>query len=202
MRLLARALANVIVVAGVAVLPLVSAYALNYGSGTYGSCQFNTCSLTISSNGTVNVNVTPTSGGACTIQSDTVGVTTDDSSGFNLTLQSSGVGSSLKYGTNLIAPTTGTQSSPIALTANRWGYRVDGVGGFGSGPTTAQSNISIPSTTFAAVPTTLGSADTLANTSAPANPTVNTTVWYGVCADTTVKSGTYTLVVNYTAVTN
>ncbi|HSX15960.1 MAG TPA: hypothetical protein VLF40_04170 [Candidatus Saccharimonadales bacterium] len=183
-------------------LPGISVQAIQYGSGTYGACGFGSCSLTIGSSGTVALNVTPTANGSCTIQKDSVSVFTSNSSGFTLTLADTSTNTALLNGAASISATTGTQASPSALAVNRWGYRVDGVGGFGTGPTSAQSNVSLGSTTFAGVPASNATASTLASTSSAANPAVITSVWYGVCANTSVTSGTYTSQVTYTAVTN
>ena len=176
--------------------------AINYDKGTYGACQYNTCSITISSSGTVSLDVTPTPSGACTTQSDDVSVFTDNSSGFTLSLGNSGTNTSLTNGSSNITSSTASQSSPAALTANTWGYRVDGVGGFGAGPTTAQTNISLNSTKFAGVPASNDLPDTLANTSVAADPAVDTTAWYSVCVNTSTVSGLYTSQVTYTAITN
>ena len=186
----------------VLIIPTLPAMAVNYNVGPYGACQYNACSITISSNGTVSLDVTPTSSGSCTIQNDTVSVFTENPSGYILSLNNSTTDTTLRNGSGTINSTTGSQSSPIALTVNRWGYRVDGVGGFGSGPTTSQSNVSLNSTLFAIVPASNVTADTIASTSVPANPTVDTQVWYGVCANIGVSSGSYTTQVTYTAVTN
>jgi hypothetical protein len=174
-----------------------------YGSGTYGSCQYgNACSISLTSNGSISLDVTPASGGKCTIQSDTASVLTDDSNGYTLTLADNGTDTSLSDGSATIPATTATFGSPAALSGNEWGYRVDGLGSFGSGPTTAQSSISPPSTVFAGIKASNQTADTIATTSSAANPAVNTTVWFGACADTSVSSGAYTTQVTYTAVAN
>jgi hypothetical protein len=176
-----------------------------YGSGNYGSCQYGGCSITLSSNSTVNVNVSPVSGGSCTIQSDSVGVLTDNTNGYTLTVTTSGTNTNLVNGGNTISPNGGTFASPSALTVSSWGYRVDGLGSFGSGPTTAQSNVSpgsISGLTFAAMAASNQTPVQLATTSVPADPTVTTTVWYGVCAGTTQAAGTYSTQVTYTGVTN
>jgi len=183
-------------------LPGMSVQAIQYGSGTYGACGFGSCSLTIGSSGTVALDVTPTASGSCTIQKDSVSVLTSNSSGFTLTLADSSTNTALLNGAASISATTATQASPSALAANHWGYRVDGIGGFGAGPTSAQSNATPSSATFAGVPASNGTASTLASTSSAANPAVITSVWYGVCANTSVTSGTYTSQVTYTAVTN
>jgi hypothetical protein len=174
-----------------------------YGSGTYGSCEYGVaCSISLSSNGSVNISVTPTSSGSCTIQSDSATVFTDDTNGYTLTLADSGTNTALVNGSGTINATTGTTTSPTTLTGNSWGYRVDGLGGFGSGPTTSQSNASRGSTLFAGIEASDQLADTIATTSGAADPAVTTTVWYGACADTTVSSGAYTTQVIYTAVAN
>jgi hypothetical protein len=176
--------------------------AINYGSGTYGTCQYSSCSISISSSSTVSANITPTVSGACTINNDVVSVLTDDSNGYTLTIINSNISTNLVNGGSSISSTSGTQAIPQALTTNNWGYRVDGVGGFGAGPTTSQTNISPPAILFAVVPSSSSSANTIATKSVAANPAVNTNVWYGVCANTTVPSGTYTTQITYTAVTN
>lgn len=183
---------------------LVAAYTSGaYGSGTYGSCQYSAaCSITISSSGSLALNVTPTLSGACTIQSDTVSVLTDDANGYTLTLNDSSTNTSLVYGGASINATSGSFASPAVLAANAWGYRVDSLGSFGAGPTTSQTNVAPTSGTFAALESSTATPDTLANTSAVADPAQNTTVWYGVCANTTVASGAYTSQVIYTAVAN
>ena len=156
--------------------------------------------VTISSSGTVNVNVTPTASGAQTIAADTVSVSTNDTAGYTLQLNETGASSSLVSGGNTITAVSGTQASPVVETAGKWGYRVDGVGGFGAGPTSGASNQAISGTTFAAVPAT-GSPNTLKTTSSTASGDT-TSVWYGVAADSTQPSGTYTNSVTYTATGN
>lgn len=179
-------------------------YASNgaYGDGAYGSCSYGTCSIGLSTNGTVEADVLPTSGTSCSVQKDSVGITTDSSTGYTLSLSDSGTNNSLSDGANSIAATNGTQSSPAVLTADTWGYRIDGVGGFGSGPTSAVSNVAPPGLTFALVPLSSSGPNTLVNSSGPADPTVTTSVWYGVCASSSTPTGTYSNVVTYTAIIN
>ena len=155
----------------------------------------------LTTNGTVNVNVVPTGSGAQTVSSDTATVSTNDSSGYTLQLAETGAGSTLVSGSNTIPASSGTQTTPVAMSANTWGYRVDGIGGFGAGPTSSQSSTAISgSIKFAAVPAT-GSPNTLKTTSGTASSDT-TLVWYGVAADTSQPSGTYTNSVTYTATTN
>jgi hypothetical protein len=184
------------------ILVPVAISASTYGSANYGSCQYGSCSISVISNGTVNLNVTPALGGSCTIQSDLVSVLTDNSNGFTLTLANNSNDNALKYSVYSINATNGTFASPLALANNTWGYRVDGIGSFGAGPTTAQSNISPPSTVFAKTVANNQTHDTILSTSASANPAVQTTFWYGVCADTATASGSYGTTVIYTAIAN
>lgn len=183
-------------------IPSLVAADSTYGSGQYGSCEYSSCSISVSSSSTVSLNVTPDVTGKCTIQSDSVSVLTGNTNGYTLTLASSTTSTDLVNGATNIATSGGTSGSPATLTANSWGYRVDGIGGFGAGPTTAQSNISIPSTTFGGIPASNQTAATIASTSAAANPAQTTTVWYGACIDTTVPNGSYVTNVTYTATTN
>jgi hypothetical protein len=174
-----------------------------YDSGTYGSCQYGVaCSISLSSNGNLSLNVTPSTSGSCTIQSDSASVLTDDSDGYSLTLSDSSTNTSLINGSNSISATSGSYSSPTALSGNSWGYRVDGQGSFGSGPTTSQTNSAHSSTVFASIKSNLNTAETIATSSTAADPAITTKVWYGACANTSVASGTYSSQVIYTAVAN
>lgn len=154
----------------------------------------------LSSSGTVNLNAIPTAGGVQTIASDTVTVSTNDSAGYTLKLGETGASSALTSGGNTIAASTGNQTTPIAQTANSWGYRVDSIGGFGAGPTSGVSSQAIGVLKFAAVPST-GSPDTIVSTSSTAS-NATTTVWYGVVVNTSQASDTYTNGVTYTATAN
>ncbi len=173
-----------------------------YGSGNYGNCDYGSCTITLGSSGSVSVNVTPSSSGACTVQSDAVTVTTDSTTGYTLTATTSSTTTNMTSGGNAIPSTSATQTSPSVLTGDQWGFRVDNLGGFGTGPTTAQTNGTIPGLTFAGIPASNGTPDQLAHTSAPASSGATTKLWYGVCANTSVPSGIYSVSVLYTAVTN
>jgi hypothetical protein len=179
-----------------------------YGSGNYGTCLYplspnNPCSVSLTSDANVSLNVTPTSSGACTINEDSPSVLTDDANGYTLTVSDSSTSSALNNGVSTIGSTSGTPSSPSML-SDSWGYRVDGLANFGSGPTTAIS--STPSSAvFAGLPNSSQTSAIIATTSSAADPAVATNVWYGICADTSVvgsSSATYTTTVLYTAVTN
>ncbi|HSW91389.1 MAG TPA: hypothetical protein VLG09_01950, partial [Candidatus Saccharimonadales bacterium] len=112
------------------------------------------------SNGTVTVNVTPTGAGAQTIASDTLTVSTNDTLGYTLQIADTDATTTLVSGANTIAASAGTQASPVAQATNTWGYRVDGLGGFGAGPTSGQSSAAIGAIKFAGIPAT-GSPNTI-----------------------------------------
>lgn len=180
--------------------------AIPYGSGDYGTCIYEgsatACSITITTSGTVSLSVTPTSSGVYTTASDNVTVGTNASTGYTLTLRDTDTSTNLTSGADTIAPSAGTQALPVVRALGTWGYRVDGIGGFGAGPTSAESNVSSSSYTFAGVPASSQSANTIASSANAANPAVVTKVWYGVRLDTTTPSGVYTDQVVYTATTN
>jgi len=182
-------------------LLVVPAIAEASTASTTVSSQIGSVISLLTTSGTVNIDATPTGSGVQTIAKDTVTVSTNDSAGYTLKLGETSATSTLTSGSNTIAAVSGTQAAPVVETANHWGYRVDDVGGFGSGPTTAVSNAAISGTLkFAAIPAT-ASPDTLkATATTAANDT--TSVWYGVAVDTTAPTGTYTNSVTYTAVAN
>ena len=173
-----------------------------YGSGNYSNCDYGSCTITLASSGAVSLNVTPSPSTACTVQYDPVTVTTDSTTGYTLNVTTSTTATAMTSGANSIASSTASQASPAVLTADRWGYRADGVGGFGAGPTSAQSNGSVPSATFAGVPASNATAAQIASTSSPSSSGTTTKVWYGLCADSAAPSGNYSITVTYTAVTN
>ena len=173
-----------------------------YGSGNFGGCDYGSCSITLTSGGPTSINVVPTPTGKCTVQSDTASVLTDSTVGYSLTMTTSTTNNSMTGGSGSISASGGTSAVPITLAMNTWGYRVDSLASFGAGPTSSQNSGSIPSVTFAGVPPSNLAGTVVANSSGPANPAVNTTVWYGVCADSSIPAGSYTTTVTYTAVTN
>ena len=179
-------------------------YATPYGAGSYGSCQYSSCEISLSSNGSVAVNVTPNGASTtCTVASDSVDVTTSSSTGYTLTLADFDTSNQLtKSGGGTIGPTSGTDTSPSTLDANSWGYRVDDAASFGSGPTSAVSNGGIPSLSYAAVPPSSGTANTIAYRTDEASAGDTTSIWYGVCINLATENGAYSDEVVYTAVIN
>lgn len=202
LRVVARFAVVLAFVLGLSTTGLV--YALPYGSGSYGTCQYNSCSISLSTNGTVSVNIIPGTGTTCSVASDSAQVGTEASTGYTLSFSDNDTSNQMSgaaHGGNISA-TSGSAATPVALLAGKWGYRVDGIAGFGAGPTTSLSSGSVPSEHYAAVPLSSGTPDTLATTTSAASPAVTTTVWYGVCVSSSTVSDTYSDGVVYTAVTN
>lgn len=173
-----------------------------YGSGNFGDCNYGSCTITLTGDNQVNVNVIPTPEGRCTVQSNTPSVLTDSSTGYTLTMTTSTTENAMISSGGEITPVNGTAGSPATLSVNTWGYRVDGLDAFGAGPTSPLQSGSTPAVTFAAVPSSEDVATPVASSMGPANPAIDTTVWYGVCADASIPAGTYSTTVTYTAVTN
>lgn len=203
--LLFPALCFSLVLTYIVMLSTSPAFAQVYGDGDYGACTYNNCGISLTTSGTVNINVTPVGGATtCSDNSDSVGVTTDSSTGYTLTLGDSDTNTNLvggSHGGNIPA-ISGTPSSPTVLTANTWGYRVDGLSGFGSGPTTVGNNTSPLGLGFAGIESSSNTPDTISTTSSPADPAQTTTVWYGICANSSLVADTYSDTVTYTAVVN
>jgi len=173
-----------------------------YGSGSFGDCDYGTCTITLTDTGTPTLTVVPTPAGVCSVQSDTVSVLTDSTTGYSLTMTTSTTNNAMQGASTSLASSTGTPSVPTTLAVNTWGYRVDGLASFGAGPTTAQSSGSVPSVTFAGVPASNQSSTQVAYSASPANPAQDTKVWYGICANSSIPAATYSVTVVYTAVTN
>jgi hypothetical protein len=200
-QLLRSRILPLIIMAYVIIAASVSVQAANFGTGTFGSCQFGTCSISLTSSGAVNLDVVPTPAGSCTIQSDTVSVLTDNSNGFSLSLSSTDSNTNLVSGAHTIPATGADFTTPVAMAANTWGYRIDGASSFGTGPTTAATNTGISAAKYAGIKSST-SMETIVSTTTAANPAVDTKVWYAVCANTSVSNGTYSVQALYTAVTN
>jgi len=179
--------------------PIAASAATTSTNTTINATISSTISMTTST--TVAVGVTPTASGAMSSAFDNVQVTTNSNNGYVLSFADADATTTLVSGANSISADAGTQASPsTTLTNNAWGYRVDGVGGFGAGPTTAETNIASSAFKWAGVPAS-ASPNTLKTTATTALND-QTKVWYGVKVDTTKPSGTYSDTVTYTAVTN
>ena len=164
-------------------------------TGTIGSA------ITVSSGASVALNVSPASGAAVSTASNSVTVTTNNSTGYDLTLSTSSADRNLTKGSDTIPAHAGTYASPSTLATNTWGYRVDGLGTFGAGPTSVLNSAASSSQTWAGVPAS-GSAQNIKTSSTNTSGAGDTvTVWYAMSADATKPSGNYTNSVIYTAVT-
>lgn len=188
----------VVSVFAVAISPIVASAATNNASTTVTATVDPT--ISISSSSTVGFNITPVSGGSQSSSSDTVTVDTNNQSGYTLTLADADATTTLVSGGNTIAAHAGTQAVPTVLANNSWGYRVDNVGGFGATTTTALTNVTSSSQTFAGVPAS-GAPNTLKTTATTASGDA-TTVWYSAKVDPTKPSGAYADSVTYTVTTN
>jgi hypothetical protein len=189
---------SILAVVAIVLSPVAAGAAVDTKSTTINATVNSTISMTTSA--TVAIGITPTASGAASSASDTVTVATNNATGYNLTLANTDATSSLTNGANTITAHAGTFASPTTLANNSWGYRVDNVGTFGAGPTSAQTSQTDLSGTWAGVPVT-GSAQQLKTTATTTASDV-TTVWYGVKADTSKPSGVYSDSVTYTATTN
>lgn len=156
--------------------------------------------VSVASATTVSVGVFPTASGSMSSVSDGVSVSTNSTTGYTLTFSNGDTTTSLASGANTIAAHAGTQGTPTVLATNTWGYRVDGVGGFGAGPTSTETNVADSAYTWAGVPSS-SVPNTLKTTAATASSDV-TTVWFGVEADSAVADGVYTDTITYTATVN
>lgn len=203
MKQISRFLVGIIIVATITTLSAyTSTDALKYGAGTYGTCQYDTCSISIASNGTVILNTTPNIDGGHAIASDTTTVTTGSSTGYSLLLSMSGVDTILQGALHggSIAAVSGSYSSPVNLAANTWGYRLD-TGAFGTGPTSAQSDVGAPpALSFAAAPSS-ATPQQIVTTAAPANNHA-TNIWYGMFVSIQLPADTYNGNVTYTVLVN
>lgn len=150
-------------------------------------------------------------------------VSTNATNGFNLTMSTVPGPTYLVHTTNssYTIPTlssTFTPASPASSTyvntliggaSSFWGYRIDGLGGFGSGPTSQATNATTTSYSWARI---AGSSapDIIRNRNTPTDTTSlggsntpdGTTVWFGVGAASGQLHGTYQATIVYTAVAN
>ena len=156
--------------------------------------------ITLSAPTSVDIAVTPAGGTRMSSKSANVLVATNAATGYKLSLSTQSANRNLTNGSQTITPTAGTQTTPATLSGSAWGYRVNGIGNFGS-TTTAENNVASSAYTWAGVPD--HAAPHVIRTTTVANPTAETTtVWYGVSATGSQQSGIYTATVTYTAINN
>ena len=158
--------------------------------------------ISVSSSGTLGLDLTPNSFGTLSTTTDNLNVYTNTPNGYQLYLNSTSgstdiynnnvldengnLSANLPSGTNTnhFSATTGTKSSPATLTNNTWGY-----------------SLAPSPTTFSKVELTNTSADSLISTgSKTTGAGDNIDVTYGFMADTKLTPGTYSTQVTYTAI--
>lgn len=153
------------------------AIAQPYGRGTYDADvpYGNATTISISTSGTVNVNLTPSVSGVLGTGTDTVTVTSTDVMGYKLYIKDSDGNTNLAKGPDVIPASA--NGSPAALSNDTWGYNTDGSSNF-KGITT--SNV------------------LLLDANGPYKSGNPTTVTYGVKATLAKPAGVYTNTVIYT----
>lgn len=149
-----------------------------YGAGTYNSHvpYGSETALSISTNGNVNISITPDSDGALTTGLSAVTVTSTDVVGYKLYLRALNSTDLDKSGETIPAS---SNSSPAMLATNTWGYNTDASENF--------TGITLNNTLIRSV-------------SGPASSGSITNVTYGVMVDLTKPIGSYNATVVYTAV--
>ena len=181
----------------VAVTPVAASAASQTSNTTINATVNEVISMTTS--GTVALNLTPTAGGVVSSASDTVTVSTNRTTGYTLTLKNADTTTSLVSGSNTITAHNGTPAAPTALATGSWGFAVAGAPFDAS--YSAETNNGSSATKWAGVPSSSGTAATLKTTGATATNDT-TTVWYAVKANSSQPNGIYTDTVTYTATTN
>ena len=156
--------------------------------------------ITLSAPTSVDIAVTPAGGTKMSSKSANVLVATNAATGYKLSLSTQSANRNLTNGSQTITPIAGTQTAPVALSGSAWGYRVNGIGNFGS-TTTVENNVASSAYTWAGIPD--HAAPHVIRTTTVANPTAETTtVWYGVSVAGLQQSDIYTATVTYTAINN
>ena len=156
--------------------------------------------ITVSAPSSATLNITPATSSRMSSTSHDVSVSTNGPSGYILALSMINTSRNITKGASVISPSSGTQALPVTLGGSAWGYRVDGIGGFGNGPTNIEANVTSSAYTWAGVPASTAPA-TIRTYALPVTGQI-TKVWYGISANTTQESGTYSGQVVYTATTN
>lgn len=159
------------------IVPSIS-YAQPYGKGVYGADvpYGSLTSLSIATDGNVNIPITPTTSGVLATGNSAVTVTSTDVKGYKLYIRALTSTDMDNLGTPLPASANG---SPAALATNTWGYNTD-----------ASSN-------FVGVTLT----DVLIHSiSIPASSGDITNVTYGMKLDLAKPAGNYVTSIVYTAV--
>ncbi|MBQ3310309.1 hypothetical protein IJG73_02620 [Candidatus Saccharibacteria bacterium] len=169
--------------------------------------------LTSGNSGVVAIDLNTNASGAIGLAKDTINIKSNAPNGYDLYLSMNngetdgnrlykdGSSSSAHY----IAPTSGTFSAPAVLDTNSWGYALanttTGLPAEGAN-FNEQYNPAIPDNTslWAGVPLA-GNEQLIQTITTPDTTTgINTDIYYGVKANTTLPSGSYKGTITYTAV--
>jgi hypothetical protein len=144
--------------------------------------------------------ITPDATGKQSTNSDTVTADTNDTAGFTVTLkETSATVTDMVSGGNTIPTGAGSPASPAALTNNHWGWRVDSLGSFGSGPGGVIANAAPSGLTYAAIPAN-ASPYTIKTTASTGS--ASAVVWYSARVSGAQPVGAYSTTVTYTITTN
>lgn len=165
------------IVFAIIALPVVVS-AQPYGKGLYNENvpYGSATSLSIATNGNVNIPITPTSGGILATGTSNVTVATTDVEGFKLYIRALNSTDMNNFGALIPSSLNG---SPAPLATNTWGYNTD-----------ASSNF-----------TGMTLTDVLIRSvNSPASSGDVTTITYGIKLDLSKPAGNYTNTVIYTAV--
>ncbi len=156
----------------------VICFAQPYGKGIYNADvpYGSQTSLSIATNGNLDIPITPTTSGTLAIGTSVVTVTSTDAKGYKLYIRSLGSTDMNNLGTPLPAS---ANSSPATLDINTWGYNTDASNNF--------VGISLNDTLIHSVTTPTSSGDI-------------TNITYGIKLDLAKPAGNYVATVIYTAV--
>jgi hypothetical protein len=157
--------------------------------------------ISITTSGTVTLNITPVSGGSQSSASDTVTVNTNNATGYNLAVADATL--TLTNGANTIAASSNTFAAATTLANNTWGWAVaNTTTGIGSNGFDASYSAFTNQSSHASHWAGITASDQQFKSTSTTATNDTTTVWYSAKADTTKPNGTYTDTVVYTATTN
>lgn len=195
-----------------ALLGAVASPAIASAATEYDDTQINVTvgsAISIESDGTVAISLTPTVDPVVSSNSDEVEVSTNNMTGYNLTIQDTDTTTTLTgvgNGSNTFTSIGGGINAAAALTNGKWGFAVPtGTTGLGTNnfdaSYSAETNNTSSTSKWAGVPSSSGSAITIKSTAATASGDT-TTVWFAARADPSQPADTYQNTVRYTATTN
>lgn len=177
--MLRRSIAGMIVCSVILCGITGSVFANPYGSGVYNANipYGDETSLSLTTSGTVTINLTPSTSGVLSTNTDSVTVTSSDVVGYKLYIRDKDADTNLINGSFNI-PASGNVS-PAVLANDTWGYNTDG------------------SSNFVGITAT----NTLVkDASGPFTAGDNSTITYGVKATLATAAGQYSDTIQYTVV--